>query len=336
MDRRWATTPGIALMGTDLPSRVTTWARAAERAGLGSAWIIEDYFHPGAYALAAAAAAVTERLVIGLGVVNPYTRHPALVAMETAALAGIAPGRVVLGLGSSNRRWIEAQMGIPFKTPLGGVREGVEIVRRLLAGERVTFRGEVFTLDDVKLEWRPPEVVPVLLGVKGPKALRMAGEIADGVHCSVLASPDHVRRVRQTAGAGRPHFTVVSYVVTAMSRDGRVARAAVRPLIARYLGVLHGQSILADAGFGPDRTRPFREALGQGTAAEHLVDDDMIDALTVAGTPEHCRRQLARWAEAGLDAPIAVLPRGLDAAEQLALCGETLVPAWRDLIEARH
>src|SRR5215471_20278729 len=91
MGAGWRTTPGIALMGADSPSRVTAWARAAERAGLGSAWIIEDYFQPGAYALAAAAAAVTERLVLGLGVVNPYTRHPALVAMETAALAGIAP-----------------------------------------------------------------------------------------------------------------------------------------------------------------------------------------------------------------------------------------------------
>jgi len=117
MATRWATSPGIALMGTDAPSHITAWARAAEAAGLGSAWIIEDYFHPGAYALAAAAAAVTARLAIGLGVVNPYTRHPALLAMETAALAGIAPGRVVLGLGSSNRHWIEAQMGIPFKAP---------------------------------------------------------------------------------------------------------------------------------------------------------------------------------------------------------------------------
>jgi 5,10-methylenetetrahydromethanopterin reductase len=328
MEARWATSPGIALMGADVPSRVTEWARAAERAGLGSVWIIEDYFHPGAYALAAAAAAVTERLAIGLGVVNPYTRHPALLAMETAALAGIAPGRVVLGLGSSNRRWIEAQMGIPFKAPLGGLRESVEIVRRLLAGERVTFRGEVFTIDDVELEWTPPEPVPVLLGVKGPKALRLAGEIADGVHCSVLASPGHVRRVRQTAGAGRSGFTVLAYVIMAVSPDGGAARAAVRPLIARYLGVLHGQSILLDAGLGPDRTQPFREAPER---AAHLVDDELIDALAVAGTPEHCRRQLARWAEAGLDAPIALLPPEADMMEQLTRCAETLVPAWREL-----
>jgi 5,10-methylenetetrahydromethanopterin reductase len=237
---------------------------------------------------------------------------------------------VVLGLGSSNRQWIEAQMGIPFKAPLGGLRECVAIVRRLLTGERVTVRGEVFTVDGVKLEWSPPQAVPLLLGVKGPKALRLAGEIADGVHCAVLSSPEHVRRVRQTAGAARPGFTVVAYVVVAMSRDGHRARDAVRPLIARYLGFLHGQSILLDAGLGPDRTRPFREALGGGAPPAPQVDDGLIDAQAVAGPPQHCRRQLARWAEAGLDAPIAVLPRDADVMEQIALCGEVLVPAWRE------
>src|SRR5206468_853696 len=195
---------GLALMGPGLPGRATEWARAAERSGVGSVWIMEDYFRPGAYAVAAAAAAVSVRGVIGLGVVNPYTRHPAVVAMETATLAAIAPGRVVLGLGSSNRHWIEHQMGIPFKTPLRGLRESVEIVRRLLNGERVTYAGELFAVNDVKLEAPPPSRVPIMLGVKGPRALALAAEIADGVHCSILASPAHVRRVRaSTAGARR-------------------------------------------------------------------------------------------------------------------------------------
>src|SRR3989442_2034473 len=123
MDWRWTDSLGVALRGRGLPVRATDLARAAERAGLGSLWVIEDYFDPGAYALAAAAAAVSERIVIGLGVVNPYTRHPALIALETAALAGIAPGPVVLGLGTSNRQWIQEQIAIPFKTPLRGLRE---------------------------------------------------------------------------------------------------------------------------------------------------------------------------------------------------------------------
>src|SRR5262245_29494454 len=106
MASSWARSLGLALFGGDAAAAAVGWARAAEAADLGSLWLIEDYSSLGAYALAGAAAAVTTALTIGLGVVNPYTRHPAVVAMETAALAGLAPGRIVLGLGSSNRRWI--------------------------------------------------------------------------------------------------------------------------------------------------------------------------------------------------------------------------------------
>src|SRR5205814_2075801 len=148
-------------------------------------------------------------------------RHPALVAMETAALAGIAPGRVVLGLGSSNRRWIEAQMAIPFKTPLRGLREGVEIVRRLLDGERVTYAGEVFAVRDVALEAPPP--------------------------------------------------------------------------------------------------------------AADLVTDDLVDTCAGAGTPSECRAALARWAQAGLDAAVAVVPGRTDLARQLEHIGRELAPAWKEL-----
>src|SRR3989454_10841337 len=332
MDWRWTDSLGVALLGHGLPGRVTEWARAAERAGLGSVWIIEDYFHPGAYTIAAAAAAVTERVVIGLGVVNPYTRHPALVAMETAALAAVAPGRVVLGLGSSNRKWIEAQMAIAFKTPLRGLREGVEIVRRLLGGERVTYTGEVFAVNDVALEAPPPAPVPILLGVKGPRALAVAAEVADGVHCSVLASPAHVRRVRATtASRARGDFAVIAYLPVAVSDDRAQARAWVRPLIAHYLGVLHGQSILADAGLDPARTQPFRDALAAGPAAPHLVTHHLLDTSALAGTPPGCRAALPRWAGAGLDAAIAVVPERADLARQLERLGRELAPAWKEM-----
>jgi 5,10-methylenetetrahydromethanopterin reductase len=334
MDWRWTDSLGVALLGHGVPARTVDWARAAERAGLGSLWVIEDYFHPGAYAIAAAAAAVTERIVIGLGVVNPYTRHPALVAMETAALAGMAPDRVVLGLGSSNRKWIEAQMAIPFKTPLRGLREGVEIVRRLLDGQRVTCTGEVFSVHDVALEAPPPAPVPILLGVKGPRALALAAEAADGVLCSILASPEHVRRVRATtAGAGRA-FKVIAYVPIAVSADGAQARAWMRPLVAGYLGVLHGQSILADARLDAARTQPLRDALLARREAAALVTDDMLDAVAVAGTPAQCRAALGRWAEAGLDGVVAVVPQHADVASQLEYLGE-LSGAWKELTHRR-
>src|SRR3989442_844011 len=240
MDWRWTDSLGVALRGRGLAGRTTDLARAAERAGVGSLWVIEDYFDPGAYALAAAAAAATERIVIGLGVVNPYTRHPALIAMETAALAGSAPSRVVLWLCSSHPKWTEEHMSIPLQTTL----------RRL----------------------------PV-----------------------------------------------------AVSDARAQARAWVRPLIAHYLGVLHGQSILADAGLDPARTQPFRDALAAGRAATDLVTDDLVDTFAVAGTPTDCRAALARWAEAGLDAAIAVVPERADLARQLDRLGRELAPAWKEM-----
>jgi len=331
MDWRWTDSLGVALMGRGMPGRTADWVRAAERAGLGSVWVIEDYFQPGAYALAATAAAVTERVVVGLGVVNPFTRHPALVAMETAALAGMAPGRVVLGLGSSNRSWIETQMAIPFKTPLRGLAEGLAIVRRLLDGERVSFTGEVFSVHDVELETPPPARVPIVLGVKGPRALALAAEVGDGVLCSVLTSPGHVRRVRATtAGAGRD-FKVVAYVPLAVADDAAEARASMRPLVARYLGALHGQSILDDAGLGAARTQPFRDALVEGRPAADLVSDAIMDAVAIAGTPAQCRAALARWAEAGLDGVVAVLPGRADVDGQIERLGREVSPAWREL-----
>ena len=122
MDLRWSRGFGLALLGRDVPEHAVEWARAAERAGFGSVWIAEDYYQPGAFTLAGAVAAATERITVGLGVVNPYTRHPAILAMETAALAGVAPGRIVLGLGTSNPNWIEAEQP--------GVRTATAIAER--------------------------------------------------------------------------------------------------------------------------------------------------------------------------------------------------------------
>ena len=173
----WGSRPslGAAFLGEDTSARIVERARAAEAAGFDSLSFIEDYFQTGAFALAGAAAAVTARIAIGTAVVNPFTRHPALIAMETATLAGIAPGRVVLGLGTGVRRWIADQMRIPAPRPLA----------------------------DVALEYKPaqPEL-PIVLGVKGPRALGLAGAVADGVVCSIMSSPAHVRRVRETIATG--------------------------------------------------------------------------------------------------------------------------------------
>ena len=324
---------GAALVGADAAGHVAERARAAERAGIDSLWFIEDYFQTGAFALAGAAAAVTARIGLGLGVVNPYTRHPALLAMETAALAGIAPGRVVLGLGTGVRRWIEDQMLIATPRALDTLRDTVDVLRRLWAGERVSHGTASFALRDVALELKPAQpVLPIVLGVKGPRALALAGVIADGVVCSVMSSPAHVRRVRETTAAARRRarrtggFPIAAYVPVSIGGDAAAARRSVRPLLARYLAHLHGQTILADAGVSEAQTLSIREARSRGDSGATLVTDEQIDTFALAGTPDHARRCLSAWVEAGLDTPIALPAGETDPVEQLDQIGAELGP----------
>lgn len=339
----WTRVPGIGMIGPDAAARTVESARRAEEAGLGSVWIAEDYFFPSAFPLLAAAAAVTRRVPLVAGVVNPYTRHPALLAMETATLSVLAPDRVVLGLGASLREWIETRMGIPYTRPLGTLRESVEVIRALLAGRRVDHAGPAFTLRQVALEFpHPGASVPIVIGAKEPRGLALAGAIGDGLHLSVMATPAYIRRARATAEAarreaGRPNgrLPVTANVLVSIDGDRRLARARTRPSLARYLGTNHGLTILRDAGLDEARTQPFRTALEQGSPAVEAVTDDLVDRFALAGTPDDCSAALSGLAEAGLDAPIFYCPPGVELLRQIDLVAEHLVPRWRRLIAAR-
>src|SRR5690606_30350041 len=113
-------------------------ARQAEEAGLDEVWVSEDYTERGAFAVTGAMAAVTERVRIGIGVVNPWTRHVVLTAMEAQALDEIAGGRSVLGLGASNAGWMTGRLGIEFERPISVLAEYSSTLRRLLSGAHVT------------------------------------------------------------------------------------------------------------------------------------------------------------------------------------------------------
>src|SRR5216683_2725887 len=291
---------GAVLVGEGTPGHVVERARAAERGGLDSLWFIEDYFQTGAFAVAGAAAAVTTRL------------------------------------GAGVRRWVEEQMAIPAPRPLATLAECVDVVRRLWAGERVSHEGAAFSLRDVALEFKPAQAtLPIVLGVKGPRALALAGAVADGVVCSIMSSPAHVRRVFETAAAARRRaghagrFPVLAYVPTAIGRDAEAARRAVRPLLARYLAHLHGQSILADAGVTAAETLAIRAARAGGESGARCVTDAHVDAFALAGTPDQVRARLREWRDAGLDTPIALPAGEADPVEQLGVIGAELGPWWR-------
>lgn len=335
--RDWLSVPALGLFGPPAARQTVQAARAAEQLGFGSLWIAEDYFFPSAFPLAAAAAAVTQSLVIATGVVNPYSRHPALLAMEAATVSVLAPRRFVLGLGSSTRLWMQEQMGVPFTKPLATLRESVDIIRRMLQGEVCDHRGSQFSLSGVSLRVDASDhAIPIFLGVKGPKMLQLAGEVADGIILSILTSPGHVARARRQAAAarvesgqaGRP-LPIFAFILVSIGADGRAAREAIKPTLARYLGSLHLQPFLRDAGVSEKETEAFHRALVEGRDATELVTDRLIDEFSVSGTPDQCRAALARFAAAGLDSP-AFLITGDDFDSQVSPIAEHLLPFWND------
>ena len=199
------------------PERLREVVEAAEAARVAELWLWEDCFLEGGLTTATAALAWSERLRVGVGLLPVALRNPAVVAMEIATLARLFPGRFLPGLGHGVLDWM-GQVGARAESPLTLLREYVPAVRDLLHGRRVDVDGRYVHLDGVVLDW-PPERPPALLvGARGPKTLRAAGELADGVILDDVVTGDGVRAARShvdegRAAAGRAdRYQVVVYI----------------------------------------------------------------------------------------------------------------------------
>lgn len=308
---------GVGFLGIDIGVKeIVRLTRLAEEQNFGTCWIAEDYFYRGAFSLAATCAAQTKSIRIGIGVINPYTRHPALTAMEVAGLAEAAGAeRVILGLGASVKSWIE-KMNIPYSRPRRSLQEAVEIIKPMLRGEALTYAGQQFQVSDIKFAFSPVSAaVPIYLGVVGPKNLELAGEIADGVLLSVMTSPQYVRyaleQIRNGArkrGRTMDDFDLQAYLLISIDKDRKRARDAIKPFIGTLIGMAEffgPDPLLTSTGLRPEEIKPLTEVALKGGDVSPLVSDWMLDTFTISGTPEECQESLHRLLEAGLTSPVA-------------------------------
>jgi alkanesulfonate monooxygenase SsuD/methylene tetrahydromethanopterin reductase-like flavin-dependent oxidoreductase (luciferase family) len=195
-------TTGVVFRPQSPPERLREVVEATEAAGVAELWLWEDCFWQGGLTAATAALAWSERLRIGIGLLPVALRNPALVAMEIATVARLFPDRFVPGLGHGVLDWM-GQVGARAESPLTLLREHTAAVRDLLHGQRVDVDGRYVHLDGVTLDWPPAQPPPLLLGARGPKTLRLAGELADGVILDAVANPDDLRAALAEVDAGR-------------------------------------------------------------------------------------------------------------------------------------
>lgn len=329
---------GMLFSGNFPLQRALDGSVLADRLGFDSCWYGEDYFYTGGIALATAVAERTERIQIGLGILSPLTRHPALSVMEVAALDHIANGRILLGYGAGVRYWMW-QMNLDYSSPMGVLRETVEITRALFAGETSNHTGRFFQHRNVKLGFEPLRAdMPIYLGVEGPKMLNLSGQLCDGTILSVLASPGYVRYAWDNVKAGCAEtgrdpgkHRMVVYVIFSMDEDGAKARDAVRGPISEYLGAGGRPTPLTNFGGVPEATmhemgRIYREE--QRFPAE-LVTDEIVAGVAVAGTPDECERSIRALIDAGADEIVFFPFPSADAETQVERIARDLLPRFR-------
>ncbi len=285
----------------ELPDLGYTDVWSAETAGT-------DAFTP-----LALAAEWSPGLRLSTAIVPVYTRGPGLLAMSAATLAELAPGRFVLGIGTSSPTIVEGWNGADFAEPFRRVRDTVHFLRSALAGEKVTAEYGTFSVSKFRLE-RPPAVPPqVMLAALRPGMLRLAAQQSDGAITNWLA-PHDVAKVRAEVGEDTE---LVARIFVCPTEDADAARGLGRLLISSYLTVPVYAAFHDWLGRG-DALRPMHEAWAAGdrAGANAAIPDEVVDDLIVHGSPAACVEKVAAYQEAGLTTPvIAVLPTGDDPAE---------------------
>ncbi len=301
------------------------YARYAEERGFEAVWQAESRLVREATVPMAAYAAVTTRIKVASGVIPIWTRNVGLLAATFSTLDELAPGRVILGLGA----WWEplaTKVGVDRRKPLRAMREVVEATRRLLAMERVTYRGEFVHLDDVEIDIvhgdRSPKHVPIYVGATGEQMLELAAVIGDGVVLNYMVGPDYNKRAMEALAAGadragrslddidRPQLGVCS-----VDRDRDLALDRSRELLTQYLG--QQPHIMKASGVDPALIEEIGKILTWPAGPEEirkamrLVPDDAVQAITASGTPEECRAKVEEYRAAGATCPI-LYPLGDD------------------------
>lgn len=294
--------------------------REAEERGYHTAWIGETVGSD-AIATMTIVASQTKTLHVASGVIPLQTRTPTVLAMAAATLARIAPGRVGLGLGLSSPVIVGDWNGLRYSPALDQLREAVQIIRGLVAGERVSFEGKHYRVRNVRLMAPAPSPAPrIVLAALGPKALELAGEVADGVLLNWIGPENvrdairHVEAGAKKAGRTLDGFEIAAFVRACVTEDTETARQALARDITPYATVPSYASFFRSSGFTPeiDALQAAWKSGDRAGAVKHL-SARVLDALGVVGTEDACRARMQDFAGSGLTMPVVVpfVPEGV-------------------------
>ncbi len=301
---------GIGLAARGEVREVAAWARRAEELGLDSIWVHDSYFERDPITYLSAMGMETRRIGLGAGALNPYTRHPVVVAMTMSALDDLAPRRVTLALGSGLPLRL-SQMAIPYDDTVARVSESIDQIRRLWSGQPLKLNDKVPPLQPM---FQPPHRIPIYIAAYRTPFLDLCGEKADGYLARPAESLPAFQKMRArvlesatTHGRSASDIDFRGYLLCLFdsSRQEALNRAKREPFVIYMISVLSDIS-MKRAGFDP----ALRSQIATAWRAEdyhkagELIPDELLDAFILCGTVPQVAARADAYHNAGMDVPL--------------------------------
>jgi 5,10-methylenetetrahydromethanopterin reductase len=298
----------------------------AEKSGFDSLWAVQYYYFHDPYMVLSAVSSKTSRIKLGTAVVNIYDRFPLTTATQSASLQELSSGRFTLGIGSSVSTKIEDEMGIEFKQPLKRLAESVRLIREFLTGEPITFQGDFLHVKGSRLGLDPPKPpIPIYMAAVGPKALKLAATIGDGVILDYGTNIDYIDSAVSQIRAVKDrslNFDIASLVWFMPEGNPEMINAAKKTLAAFFSYPGFGDSVFPFLRVNENLLEEIRRFhyLPEGRtdleSASALISDDIVRSSMIIGRDEIPNR-VEQYNKAGVDHVILMPYGGAESALKL-------------------
>jgi len=320
---------GIEFVPNEPITKICHYVKLAEDSGFHYCWITDHYNNREVYMTLTAIAGVTNSIKLGPGVTNPYIRNPAVTASAVVTLDELSGGRAVLGIGPGDKATFDA-LGIEWVKPVSTIKKAVADIRALIKGEKLE--------TGAQLSIRPRSEIPIYIGAQGPKMLETAGMIGDGVLINASHPKDFevaipiVKKGAEAAGRSIEEIDIAAYTCMSVDKNPEKAKEAAIPVVA-FIAAGSPPMVLERHGIDVEKVERIREALKKGDfkTAFSTVDEKMLEAFSLYGTPEDVVEKIKGLAEMGVTQVVAGSPIGPNKERSIKLIGKEVIPAVKDL-----
>jgi 5,10-methylenetetrahydromethanopterin reductase len=324
---------GIEFVPVEVYWKTTFYAIQAEKLGYDSIWITDHFNNRNVYVTLSYISNYTTDIHLGPGVTNPYLIHPVVTAQSVASLNEVAPSRVHCGIGAGDKTTLELAK-VELKNPITTVKEAVEIIRHQLSREKEGYRGKIFQLTPgSRLNFKVNNEIPIYIGAQGPMMLELTGEIADGALINA-SHPDDIREAIDLVKKGlkkanrrREEIDIAVFTSFSIAEKEELAKKSAAPAIA-YIVAGSNTAILEKHGISLIKAGKIKEALvnRRWDEAFSAVNERMINAFSISGTPEQCLEKIDNLFKMGINHFIAGSPIGPNIRRSINLFGNEVLP----------